>query len=108
MKIYGLKTCDSCRKAMKQLEAAGKAFEYLDVRVDGVPEDVLNRAYQEFGLALVNKSSATWRGFSDEQKNADMKKALTDHPTLMKRPLIVDGNQMTLGWKAVAQSTWIS
>ncbi|NNL88073.1 MAG: arsenate reductase, partial [Marinicaulis sp.] len=36
MKLYGLKNCDTCRKAMKQLDAAGVNYDFLDVRDDGV------------------------------------------------------------------------
>ncbi len=46
MRIYGLKTCDTCRKALKALPDA----EFLDVRADGVPGEVIEKALAEFGL----------------------------------------------------------
>ena len=36
MKFYGLKSCDTCRKARKELDAAGIDYDYVDVRADGV------------------------------------------------------------------------
>ncbi|MGB0798025.1 MAG: ArsC/Spx/MgsR family protein [Planktomarina sp.] len=97
MKLFGLKTCDTCRKAIKSLN--NKGLDYVDVRRDGVPDDVLDSAFAQFGLALVNKSSTTWRGFSDDEKARDPLELLREHPTLMKRPLIVNDGVMTLGWK---------
>lgn len=103
MDLYGLKTCDSCRKALKALPDAN----FSDVRKDGVPADVLGRAAATFGSAIVNKSSTTWRGLDDADRARDPLDLITEHPTLMKRPLIVDGDKMTLGWKADAQEAWL-
>ena len=64
MIIYGLKNCDTCRKAMKALPQA----ELCDVRVDGVPKGVLNTALHQFGDALVNTRSTTWRGLDGQER----------------------------------------
>ncbi len=106
MDLYGLKTCDSCRKAVKDLQARGYDFAYLDVRKDGVPRDVMAAAFAAFGDKLVNKSSATWRGFSEAEKASNPLDLLQENPTLMKRPLIVRDGAMTLGWKADAQEMY--
>ncbi|MEM9437196.1 MAG: ArsC/Spx/MgsR family protein [Pseudomonadota bacterium] len=102
MELYGLKTCDTCRKALKALPGA----EFVDVRGDGVPGDVMARALETFGAALINRASTTWRGLSDEERGQEPGVLLAEHPTLMKRPLIVEGEKMTLGWKADAQEAW--
>lgn len=94
MKLYGLKTCDTCRKALKSLDGA----EFVDVRNDGVPGDVLDRALATFGEALVNTRSTTWRGLAESERQRPPAQQLADHPALMKRPLIVDGDRMYLGW----------
>ena len=99
MIVYGLKTCDTCRKALRALVAAGVDHSYADVRADGVPPAVMQAAFAQFGDKLVNKSSATWRGLTDAEKSGDMLPLLLAHPTLMKRPLIVRDGQMTVGWK---------
>lgn len=98
MRLYGLKTCDTCRAARKALAAAGKAPDYVDVRADGVPEAVLKRFLAEFGEALINKRSATWRGLSEEERASDPLSLLGAHPTLMKRPVIEANGQLFLGW----------
>lgn len=94
MEIYGLKTCDTCRKAIKALPQA----RFVDVRADGVPEDVMQAAHATFGAALVNTRSTTWRGLSAVEREAEPAQLLADHPTLMKRPLIADGSTLYLGW----------
>jgi len=72
--------------------------EFRDVRSDGVPRDVLNSAHAQFGDVLLNTRSTTWRNLGAEERTADPFELLKAHPTLMKRPLIVDGPQHYLGW----------
>ena len=99
MEIYGLKTCDTCRKAIKALPGA----RFVDVRVDGVPQDVMARARAAFGDALVNTRSTTWRGLSEAERAGDPEALLAAHPALMKRPLIVTDDAMHLGWTRPVQ-----
>ena len=100
MKLYGLKTCDTCRKALKALPNA----ELSDVSVTPVPEGVLDAALAQFGEKLLNTRSTTWRGLSDEDRSAAPKDLLRAHPKLMKRPLIQDGETLHLGWDKTTQS----
>lgn len=94
MILYGLKTCDTCRKALKSLP--GTVF--VDVRDQGVPGDVLKSAYAALGAALMNTRSTTWRGLSGEDRALDPLELLARHPTLMKRPLIERDGAFLLGW----------
>lgn len=94
MILYGLKTCDTCRKALKQIENV----DFCDVRADGVPEEVLKSAYAVFGGSLLNTRSTTWRGLSESERSEDPIALLQAHPTLMKRPLIEREGQFFLGW----------
>ena len=95
MKLYGLKTCDTCRKALRALPEA----ELRDVRRDGVPAETLRRALDRFGNALINTRSTTWRGPSPEDRSAAPETLLGQHPALMKRPLIEDADGgLHLGW----------
>lgn len=100
MQLYGLKNCDTCRKALKALPDA----DFRDVRADGVPPEVLQRAYDTFGEMLVNTRSATWRGLSENERSTEPMALLAAHPTLMKRPLIVDGASLYLGWDRDVQT----
>ncbi len=94
MILYGLKNCDTFRKALKSLPEA----TLCDVRADGVPKDVLKSAYEQFGAALLNIRSTTWRGLSEAERARDPMDLLVQHPALMKRPLIEQNGQLYLGW----------
>lgn len=100
MLIYGLKSCDTCRKAKKALPGAG----FADIRADGMPDEVLDKALETFGDLLLNRRSTTWRGLSEEERQSPVRELLVAHPALMKRPLIVGGDQMYLGWDAKVQT----
>ncbi|WP_370231786.1 ArsC/Spx/MgsR family protein [Cognatishimia sp.] len=99
MKIYGLKNCDTCRKAVKALTDA----EFVDVRADGVPADVLAQAYEVLGAALVNTRSTTWRGMDEETRALPVLTLLAQKPTVMKRPLIDRDGEFFLGWTPKVQ-----
>jgi len=112
MKIYHLKTCDTCRKAIKAIQAAGHKPVLIDVRADGVPAAELDKGVKAVGWeALLNTRSTTWRGLDEvDKEGVDVAKAIslmTAHPTLIKRPVIMDGDKVTVGWKADQQATWI-
>ena len=96
MILYGLKNCDTCRKALKSLGDV----DFRDVRADGVPASVLKSAYGQFGAALMNTRSTTWRGLSEAERAGDPLDLLAAHPTLMKRPLIEKDGALYLGWTA--------
>ncbi|TNF18172.1 MAG: arsenate reductase [Rhodobacteraceae bacterium] len=100
MRLYGLKNCDTCRKALKQLEDA----EFVDVRTQGVPEAVLRAALERFGARTINTRSTTWRELSTEARAAPPLSLLKAHPTLMKRPLIAHGDALYLGWDKQVQA----
>ncbi|MGR3661677.1 MAG: arsenate reductase family protein [Paracoccaceae bacterium] len=104
MKIYALKSCDTCRKAIRSLQAAGLEPTVVDVRKDGVPPKDLGRFYEAFGDKLINKRSTTWRNLIESERIIDPLILLADHPTLMKRPVIEHAGQLYLGWDAKVQA----
>ncbi|MDE9450569.1 arsenate reductase [Aliiroseovarius sp. Z3] len=107
MRVWGLKNCDTCRKAVKALEGAGYPLDYVDVRADGVDAGDLARFHAAFGDALVNKRSTTWRGLSEADRTGDPVDLLAKHPTLMKRPVIEHEGRLTLGWDAKTRDIWL-
>ncbi|NVK12551.1 MAG: arsenate reductase [Rhodobacteraceae bacterium] len=94
MKIYGLKNCDTCRKALKALPDS----VLVDIRADGMPEGLLETTHAKFGDKLVNTRSTTWRGLSEEERAGEPLDLLRAHPALMKRPLIERDGEIFLGW----------
>ncbi len=102
--VYGIRQCDTCRKALKWLEAEGVEHRFHDLRDDGLSREQV-RAWLGSPLAdaLVNRRSTTWRGLTDQEKAAEGK-ALEDlllaHPTLVKRPVFERGGQvLAIGFK---------
>lgn len=103
MIFYGLKTCDTCRKAQKELSAVGKSFEVIDVRADGVSADKLRGWTKKIDWQkLLNTRSTTWRGLDDADKaGVTGEKAIAlmaTHPTLIKRPVIEVNDAIYVGW----------
>lgn len=107
MDVYGLKNCDTCRKAVNELNAAGIDAKLQDVREKPVPSDVLAAALAEFGDRLVNTRSTTWRGMDEATRALGPSQIIEQSPSVMKRPLATDGQKMSLGWDAAAKSVWI-
>ena len=102
--IWGLKTCDTCKKALKWLADEDIAHQVKDVRADGVPAAELARWIDAVGWeTLVNKSSTTWRGLPDADKDgldaAKAKALLAAHPTLIKRPVFLSGDNVVVGFR---------
>jgi arsenate reductase len=104
MKFFGLKSCDTCKKSLKVLVAAGWDVEVTDVRADGVSRDDLQRFYAAFGDTLVNMRSTTWRNMNDTERACDPIDMLVANPTLMKRPVIDNDGTLYLGWSKDVQS----
>ena len=104
MRFFGLKACDTCRKAIKMLTAEGLEFTVVDVRADGVSALDQTQIISEFGDAAINRASTTWRNLDDAEKAKPIAELLRAHPTLMKRPVIEKDGVWTIGWKADVQS----
>lgn len=103
MILYGIPTCDTCRKAKKALEAAGHTVRLHDVRATPLSDAELGEFIAAFGDRLVNRASTTWRALSDDERAAPAAELLSRHPTLMKRP-VIRGATLTLGWDKAAQA----
>lgn len=107
MRFFGLKSCDTCRKALKSLAASGYTPDVIDVRADGVSDADRAQIIAVFGDAALNRASTTWRGLSDAEKAVDPANLLAAHPTLMKRPVIEMDGSWTIGWKADVQAKYL-
>lgn len=66
--VYGLKTCDGCRKALAWLRVQGIRHRFHDLRADGIEAARLAAWLEELGCeALVNRRSASWRALAPER-----------------------------------------
>lgn len=104
IKLFGLKNCDTCKKAVKEIEASGAACEVVDIRAEADLPSLLPRWIAAAGDKLVNRSSTTWRNLSEEEKarasGSSLEGLLLGHPTLIKRPVIEAGSDIYVGWTA--------
>lgn len=98
MILYGISTCDTCKKALKALAAAGQTVEFRDVRANPLSEAEIAEFVTEFGSTIINRQSTTWRSISDFLRESEPEAQLAAQPTLMKRPVIRGPAGLTLGW----------
>lgn len=103
MILYGLSNCDTCRKALAALKAAGHAAVLHDLRQTPLPDDLRATLLARFGAAAINRSSTSFRALPEAVKAANPAAQLTADPRVMKRPLIVAGGQLYLGWGVETQ-----
>lgn len=105
VKIYGIPNCDTIKKARIWLSDHGIGYEFHDYKKAGIDEKMLKSWIQSLGWeALLNKRSTSWRQLDDGIKsNLDETKAMEimlQNPTIIKRPLLDDGEKLYLGFKA--------
>ena len=91
--VYGIKNCDTCRRAKKFLADNSIEFAFHDVREDGLDIQMLERWSSRIEWQrLLNRQSLTWRKLPEELRNNLGKDrafaAILDQPTLIKRPVL--------------------
>ena len=103
--LYGIKNCDTVKKARQWLDQNGIPYQFHDFRVDGLTLTQLNdfAARQDWNM-LLNRSSTSWRQLSAEQQSdLTLEKAMAlmlSAPTLIKRPILDTGDKLIIGFKA--------
>lgn len=102
--LYGIPTCDTCKKALKALQAAGHEVAFRDVRAEPLSEAEISELVNEFGDRLVNRQSTTYRGFNDFLRESEAEAQIAAQPAVMKRPVIREGNRLWLGWDDKVQA----
>jgi Spx/MgsR family transcriptional regulator len=100
--IYGIRQCDTCRKALKWLDREGVSHRVHDLRQDGLDARLVSDwLASEFAARLVNRRSTTWRTLDEQQKASEgdaLVKLLLEHPTLIKRPVVVTEQIVAVGF----------
>lgn len=84
MEIWGLPTCDTCRKARAALPGA----VFRDIRAQPLTAAEIAKLLEVFGDRALNRASTTWRGLSEDERTLPAAELLARHPALMKRPVI--------------------
>ena len=104
MILYGISTCDTCKRALKTLQAAGKDITFRDIRAEPLTAVEIEAIIHEFGDLAVNKQSTTYRAFNDFLKASDPEAQIAAQPTVMKRPVIQAGTHWYLGWDSATEA----
>jgi arsenate reductase len=105
MKLYGIRNCDTVKKARAWLDAWGIAYDFHDYKTQGIDAPRLRGWAKELGWErLLNRSGTTFRKLSDSQKaDMDEDKAvglMLDQPSMIRRPVLDLGDRRLLGFDA--------
>ena len=103
MKIYGIRNCDSMKKAFAFLESKKLAYDFHDYKKHGVPPGKLGEWAKRVGWEkLANTRGPTWRNIPDAEKagltGARALKLLERYPSAIKRPVLEAGSKLLVGF----------
>jgi arsenate reductase len=104
VRIYGIRNCDTMKKARAWLEKNGVDYEFHDYKLAGIDVARLNRWSREVGWeALLNRAGTTFRKLPEAEKenlSADKARALMlAQPSMIKRPVLELGDRVVVGFK---------
>ena len=102
--MYGIKNCDTIKKAQKWLDNNQINYMFSDFRTDGITKEFVQEIADALGwAAVINKRSTTFRNLSDEVKqNLSGEAAIAvilEQPTLIKRPILRFEDKLFVGFK---------
>ncbi|MDQ8934250.1 Spx/MgsR family RNA polymerase-binding regulatory protein [Acinetobacter rudis] len=105
IKIYGIKNCNSMKKAFDLLNELNITFEFHDYKKQGIDTHTLQTWITDIGADIVlNKKGTTWRKLSPEQQalalssTDELIQALSTHTSLIKRPVLQNGQDYIVGF----------
>ncbi len=101
--IYGIKNCDTMKKARAWLDAHGVEYEFHDYKTSGIERGVLEGWVREIGWEkLLNRSGTTYRKLPEKNKEGlNEEKAIAlmlAQPTIIKRPVLEVGGKLMVGF----------
>lgn len=111
--IYGIRNCDTMKKAFAWLDGRGVAYAFHDYRTEGLSAATLGKWKKALGWeVLLNKSSSTFRALPEADKTSlDEAKAfalMLANPTMIKRPVLDAGGRLSVGFKPDAWAALFS
>lgn len=101
--VYGIKNCDTVKKARRWLDANGVAFQFHDFRNDGIDEKTIDVWLQSVSWeTLLNKRSTTWRQVDQAQRDTINRESaialMLAVPSIIKRPVLVKNDTILVGF----------
>src|SRR5690554_7962099 len=112
MKLYGIKNCDTVKKARKWLDENGIAYEFHDFKKDGLSSEKLSQWEQAIGWeTLVNKRGTTWRKLPDDVRETinaqSAHQIMLENTSIIKRPVVERGDEVSVGLNAARGPRWL-
>ncbi len=99
IKMYGIKNCDTIKKAQKFLINHQVDFEFIDLRDNSIDKTKLQTFVDKLTWKeLINKRSTTYRNLNDKEKNNITLELVLKNLTLIKRPVLVINNDIMVGF----------
>ena len=99
IKVYGIKNCDTVKKAIVYLNERDIDYEFVDFRQNPISQQVLKKMVESVGWELlINKRSTTYRSLSEEEKSNINYDLVLSFPTLIKRPVLIQGENIVVGF----------
>lgn len=101
--VFGIKNCDTVKKALKWLKAHNVDFQFEDLKTTQLPASTIEHWLNEVGAdTLINKRGTTWRQLPEEDKGS-LTLPRTVHliqgqPTLLKRPVVIANGAVSVGF----------
>lgn len=101
--LYGIKNCDTMKKATAWLQNHAVAFNFHDYRKDGIDQNLIESFETELGWqTMVNKRGTTWRKLSDDVKEKINQTSaialMVEQPALIKRPILQTETSLQIGF----------
>jgi len=105
VRVYGIRNCDTMKKAFAWLDEHHVAWELHDYKRDGAPAERLAAWVQALGWErLANTRGTTWRKLPEaDRKDLDQARALAllaAHPSAIRRPIVEAGGELLVGFDA--------
>ena len=99
IKVYGIKNCDTVKKALVYLNDRDIDYQFIDFRQNPISQKVFKKMIESVGWELlINKRSTTYRSLSEQEKSNINYDLVSKLPTLIKRPVLIYGENITVGF----------
>lgn len=101
--LYGIKSCDTVKKARRWLDTHNVEYRFHDLRSEGLDAERLKRWTKTVGWEnLLNTRGTTWRQLPESARQslseAQARALMLAHPTLVKRPVVEHGKHVIVGF----------
>ena len=101
--LYGIRNCDTMKKARAWLDRQGVTYRFHDYKTEGIERSRLERWASRVGWeVLLNKAGTTFRKLPERQKSLNRERAIAlmlKQPSLIKRPVLEASDKLLVGFR---------